>query len=30
MVGHATSARAEIVRTATSALTSLVDVLKAV
>lgn len=30
MVGHATSARAEIVRTATSALTALVDVLKAV
>lgn len=30
MVGHATEARAEIVRTATSALTSLVDVLKAV
>jgi hypothetical protein len=30
MVGRATSARAEIVRTATSALTSLVDVLKAV
>ena len=30
MVGHTTSARAEIVRTATGALTSLVDVLKAV
>jgi hypothetical protein len=30
MVGHATAARAEIVRTATSALTSLVDVLRAV